>query len=437
MKITRDNYEIFFIDYWDGNLSPEQSIELLDFLELNYDLKEEFDSFENLNVFADNNIKFDNKESLKKPEIIETNLINSSNYTDYFIAKLEGDLSIVEEAELNIFISKNTNLLPEFNLFQSTKVVSDNSIKFSNKDSLKKKEIVETASINSLNYLDFFIAKLEGDLKLNELQELSAFLVFNPSLKNEYDQIQSLKLVSDQTIVYNEKDKLKKKPVFILQRKRIIYSLSIAASLLILLGIYFLISDRKIEKEQNFSHKTFNKVPLKNHNLKNSSNIEIQKESNKNNTYELPKNKRMIDNPNTIRDDYAFNSIKGIKNNSIIEKKEFLNIENTQRTYYSDIDEDAKLLAIAYAQIENVELNNSPSLTNKIANKISNLIKPKQKTSDETSKITFWDVADLGLNGVNKITNSDFRLKREMRNGKTSTVALVSDDLNFSRKLKK
>ncbi|NVO03737.1 MAG: hypothetical protein HXX09_13655 [Bacteroidetes bacterium] len=434
MKITRDNYEIFFIDYWDGNLTPEQSIELLDFLELNYDLKEEFDSFENLNIIADNNIKFDNKESLKKPEIIETNLVNSSNYTDFFIAKLEGDLSIIEEAELNIFLSKNSNLLQEFNLFQSTKVVADNSIQFSNKDSLKKKEIVETALIYNANYLDFFIGKLEGDLKLNELQELSNFLLLNPSLKNEFDQIQSVKLVSDETIVYSEKDKLKKKPVFVLQNRNLVYSLSIAASLLLLIGIYFLLNNRKIEKEQNFAHSLENKTQTVHKiNIGNSSS-EIEKVDN---NYSNSQTQINQNNSNKVRNEIAFEPIKSISNHSIYENNISLDVENSQRTYYMDISEDAKLLASAYATVENSQIDNRPSFKERTVGKIKNIIKPNQESSEQPSKITFWDVADLGLNGVNKIVNKDFRLQREVTDGKTSAVALVSDELHFSRKIKK
>ncbi|KXK46137.1 MAG: hypothetical protein UZ10_BCD003001461 [Bacteroidetes bacterium OLB10] len=63
--INRENYEIWFIDYFDGKLSPEQTAELLLFLEENGDLKLEFDSFSNITL-PEQDVKFENKMSLKK-----------------------------------------------------------------------------------------------------------------------------------------------------------------------------------------------------------------------------------------------------------------------------------------------------------------------------------------------------------------------------------
>jgi hypothetical protein len=42
MKISRQNYEQYFVDYLDGKLNDEQVGVLMSFLEFNPDLKEEF-----------------------------------------------------------------------------------------------------------------------------------------------------------------------------------------------------------------------------------------------------------------------------------------------------------------------------------------------------------------------------------------------------------
>ncbi|MBC8005772.1 MAG: hypothetical protein H7X84_09885, partial [Verrucomicrobia bacterium] len=47
-KITRDNYEAFFLDYLEGNLEETLIDQFLDFLEKNPDLKEELHLFENI-----------------------------------------------------------------------------------------------------------------------------------------------------------------------------------------------------------------------------------------------------------------------------------------------------------------------------------------------------------------------------------------------------
>lgn len=70
MKITRDNYEIFFIDYLDGTLPPELIGELEAFLLVNRDLEEQLQAVEHcrLSVTPEH---FSDKESLKKDTIHE------------------------------------------------------------------------------------------------------------------------------------------------------------------------------------------------------------------------------------------------------------------------------------------------------------------------------------------------------------------------------
>ncbi len=66
MEINKNNYEAFFLDYYDGNLPAEQVAVLLLFVEQHPELKEEFESFENITLEDLPSIGFDNKSSLKK-----------------------------------------------------------------------------------------------------------------------------------------------------------------------------------------------------------------------------------------------------------------------------------------------------------------------------------------------------------------------------------
>jgi len=46
MRITQDNYEQYFLDHAEGNLSPEMERELADFLDANPDLKPILDEYD-------------------------------------------------------------------------------------------------------------------------------------------------------------------------------------------------------------------------------------------------------------------------------------------------------------------------------------------------------------------------------------------------------
>ena len=138
MKINRNNYEQYFIDHFDGRLEASLVKELTEFLSKNPDLKEEFESFEIININVGDHINYDDKAALKKIIIHSTNQINSENYNDYFIAAIEGDLTSSETAKVESFVSLNPSLETEFKLYRNSRVSPDQSIVFANKNGLKK-----------------------------------------------------------------------------------------------------------------------------------------------------------------------------------------------------------------------------------------------------------------------------------------------------------
>ncbi|MEZ5196931.1 MAG: hypothetical protein R2764_11145 [Bacteroidales bacterium] len=138
MQINRNNYEAFFLDYWEKNLPPQQVAELLVFLEENPDLKEEFEIFENVSLVPDNDIQFNQKSSLKKPALIPTENITEINFDEYMVAKLEGDISENDAIELTAFMELNPKLKLHYNLYRSAVLIPDPNLRFEDKRSLKK-----------------------------------------------------------------------------------------------------------------------------------------------------------------------------------------------------------------------------------------------------------------------------------------------------------
>ena len=65
MKINRNNYESFFLDYLEGNLSKADVAMVEKFISLNPDLKEELRNFEIIDLNPDKE-EFTGKKELKK-----------------------------------------------------------------------------------------------------------------------------------------------------------------------------------------------------------------------------------------------------------------------------------------------------------------------------------------------------------------------------------
>lgn len=131
--LSRSNYESYFLDYHEGNLTDSQRRELMSFLELNPDLKEEFESFVQIVVEPDTQTVFTGKESLRKKE-----RIHSGNYKTWLVALCENDLNAEEKEELNRFLEINPAIKPELELIRLTKLIPDTKIVFKDKTSLKR-----------------------------------------------------------------------------------------------------------------------------------------------------------------------------------------------------------------------------------------------------------------------------------------------------------
>jgi hypothetical protein len=130
MKITRENYESFFLDYLEGNLDEQLIDEFLEFLQQNPDLKSELQGFEKISLPEDLS-EFPGKErlfrhNLDQPEIFE----------NHAIGMMEGDLSTAEAQEFMDYIGSRTLAAGEYERFRKTRLIPDESVIFAQKDKL-------------------------------------------------------------------------------------------------------------------------------------------------------------------------------------------------------------------------------------------------------------------------------------------------------------
>lgn len=130
MKITRDNYEIYFIDYLDGTLPPELIDELKAFLLVNRDLEDQLQSVENCRLPIPSE-HFPDKESLKKDIVHEC--------PDYYaIAAAENTLT--ENDRKTLRMRKDTAVFQALTqTYRKLKLRPDLSIQFEQKARLYRK----------------------------------------------------------------------------------------------------------------------------------------------------------------------------------------------------------------------------------------------------------------------------------------------------------
>lgn len=131
-NLNLHNYEAWFLDYFEGNLSEAQITELNSFLDENPEFRAEFDcDFEDVTLKTES-INFNLKDDLKKPA-----LVTHENVDDFMIAENEGLLDKRSKLELGAFVEAN-NLEADRKLYSLVYLAKTNAIRFPNKEKLKK-----------------------------------------------------------------------------------------------------------------------------------------------------------------------------------------------------------------------------------------------------------------------------------------------------------
>lgn len=170
--ISLHNYEVYFIDFFDGQLNALQTAELMEFLEKYPNKKSEFDTYDSIQIPLDS-IKFSEKNSIYNGVIEESISINENNYEDYIIAKNEKLINNTNMIALNSFIETDPLFQKTEQIYAATILLKD-KIEFPDKEKLLKK----VAVLPLLTYFSAAAAVL-----------FFFFLMYFPSTSYEYKEL--------------------------------------------------------------------------------------------------------------------------------------------------------------------------------------------------------------------------------------------------------
>lgn len=136
--INKHNYEAYFIDFLDGNLSEKEMKELSCFLQNNPVLKEELESFETVSLKPEH-IVFENKHNLIKKTQAQHFEITEFEYL--CVADTEKDINAEEKKYLKSLLAKPENN-NAYKIFKSITLKADKHIIFPVKNKLLKKYVI-------------------------------------------------------------------------------------------------------------------------------------------------------------------------------------------------------------------------------------------------------------------------------------------------------
>jgi len=137
MNINRNNFESFFLDYFDGKLEPAEVDALFFFLSKHPDLEDNFREFDPLLIVEKESLFYPEKDELKR------GFISNANAQFYLAAFGEGDLDDSDAKMVVQFADENPWFEKQLRWILAARLKPDPKISFPNKGNLKHPPILQ------------------------------------------------------------------------------------------------------------------------------------------------------------------------------------------------------------------------------------------------------------------------------------------------------
>jgi hypothetical protein len=380
MNINRENYEMYFLDYHEGRLEPGQVAELLVFLELNPEPKEEFRNFEAILVTPDMSIFFEQKSALKKNNVSISGPINASNYETYFIADTEKQLTPEEQHWLTGFLEINPGLNNIYRLYLHTRLQPDTRIQYPGKAALKR-------SILNTRRIYYYALSAAASIAL-------LLAVFMHSGTQQ-----------EPVLTARQKPFSIPAPVNRNVQRAIIPLQKIPAPVMA------------------FNAKTAN-IPATSHPLASQAAVE---------------NEQQKGDRKPVKEIHSLLVARVASRDIVAPEYIFIRqSRNSPETYANLYDQVNLADRMQHEQVLAPVVSSHKSLLKTGLRKLGGIFTGKEEAPANTVPINFWTLADLGISGYNLLTDKDVQLLTQSNeNGKVVSYGLKSDEFEFMHILNK
>lgn len=130
-------------------------------------------------------------------------VITRDNYEAYFVMYVDDELNATERKAVEYFIQQNPDLEEEMVMLQQSVLRADEHIVFEQKESLFKNTATEP--INEHNCEEYFVLYGDDELTNEEKDKVEQFVYHHPQFQADFELIQQVKLVPDNTLTFPDK----------------------------------------------------------------------------------------------------------------------------------------------------------------------------------------------------------------------------------------
>ena len=356
-----------------------------------------------------------------------------TNYETWLIDYLDRTLDEIQVKQLMSFLEENPDIKAEFADIL-THNIEPPSGSFKHKNSLKKS--VSDLSDKQFEYL--CISAAENDLSEQQRNELEAIIAENHEKKKTYELIFRLKLVAP-SLKFNKKSTLRKLTNGQKIVRLSVIGLSAAAGIALMISLF----NMPFNKNDEFKSFTSAILTVDSNNVKPST-INIA-------TNLTPVEKKEIQNSDTrnslslfqktIPEEMEVLPAKTLNNNSsdvntVIRLANISKIEFIEDVKLVEKDFTNTLIAINAIDISSLEMPAKLGFNGFIAKTFREKIL-KSKTP-ETGSLKFYEIADAGISGLNKLLGWQMSLQKTRdEKGDLKSLYFSSKILKFNAPVKK
>ena len=372
----------------------------------------------------------------------KNNNINIHNYEEHIVNYLDGKLSPVEAAELFLFLEIHPELGEDLDELRQMRIEPDLHVVYDFKEALKSDHDVDALQISSDNYLYYLTAYTEGDLSRKGMDAVNYFIAQSSDYKNELLLLEKCKIEPTQDILYINKSELKKKTGILIPMP--VRWAALAASLLILFTVYI-----RFEPAFEPANKTFTQTETP---------VEKKFPDTTENAETIPAKEILVSDEQAIRktddtrhfanaDTKQFQPEQSDKEGRtpaittmpvLANTTEYaLVIDASLRQTYSMLFDDISLsqqIMLAYAENHpEKDSGNENRAGINVGQRFNQYLQTGTQVANQVSEsFSGWMLADLGVRGINILTDNELKLVREVQqDGTTGDVMLKSDDESY------
>jgi len=327
--------------------------------------------------------------------------INRRNYEAYLLDLLEGRLSAEEQQKIRDFLLLNPDCAEGIDEVEPW-ILEKSSIAFPVKEQLKKEFPDASSFLTETNFDLFSIARLEGDLTMEQERDHSTMVEEYAEKRNEWAEWQRTKLVSE-NIIFTGKDQLKR-------RKRIsshVIWISIVSTAAVIALLFTLIRIDQEAPEVELANEVGSPQPIIEESslLQTGDPISLQEEAlviQKNEESELLA--ESMNKSNQKDSELTTDNVKQVQQEQL--QPGPVRIASHVSGYADMVDRGT------YDQIISLEIPPaSIHLTNLSLSKLAEIgLQEAIEDYSEKNDFSLWTIADAGIKGINRLTGADISL---------------------------